>query len=154
MRPNKNFTFMTATSFYQCCIHLQTYTRPKNNLLTREDCASQIILQERKQKRYKCILLGCYPDCTTWQLTAEHRSRRRSLDAAVELEDERQLHLFDAQTAKLHPNHSSAEELKDEYVCSIPSTPQGVRQVCIFLFVFFIHPTLLNLFFPYFNCRL
>ena len=111
-------------------------------------------ITERKQKRYKCILLGCYPDCTTWQLTAEHRSRRRSLHAAVELEDEHQLHLFDAQTAKLRPNHSSAEELKDEYVCSIPSTPQGVRQVCIFLFVFFIHPTLLNLFFPYFNCRL
>lgn len=138
MRPNKNFTFMTATSFYQCCIHLQTYTRPKNNLLTREDCASQIILQERKQKRYKCILLGCYPDCTTWQLTAEHRSRRRSLHAAVELEDERQLHLFDARTAKLHPSHSSAGKLKNEYeyVCSIHAT-RSPASLHLSFFVFF-----------------
>jgi hypothetical protein len=70
----------------------------------------------------------------------------------VELEDEHQLHLFNAQTAKLHPNHSSAEELKNEYLCSIPSTPHGVRQVCIFLFVFFIHPNTWYLFLTFFFC--
>lgn len=93
-----------------------------------------------KTERYKHTLLGCYPDCTTWQLTAEQpyiadagpsaqRYSWRTTSAHPSL------HLFDAQTAQCDPSHSSAEKLNNGY-------ESGKSASFFFVFFFSFIPTL------------
>lgn len=106
-------------------------------------CFTNNIVTERKLGG---ILLGCYPDC---KILAAHCRRpwptpgpctqrdtaggRAPITASVPRTDGK------ARSKSL----SSADELKNEYVCSIQvSKPQGVRQVRVFPFFSPFIPTL------------
>lgn len=125
--------------------------QPSTNIHTAEEVSWQAqtirTYYRTKTERYKHTLLGCYPDCTTWQLTAEQpyiadagpsaqRYSWRTTSAHPSL------HLFDAQTAQCDPSHSSAEKLNNGYESGKSAS---------FFFVFFFHSSqhlvsLLNVF--------
>lgn len=118
--------------------------QPSTNIHTAEEVSWQAqtirTYYRTKTERYKHTLLGCYPDCTTWQLTAEQpyiadagpsaqRYSWRTTSAHPSL------HLFDAQTAQCDPSHSSAEKLNNGY-------ESGKSASFFFVFFFSFIPTL------------
>jgi hypothetical protein len=125
----------------------------ENNLLTRECCASQIILLQSASWEVinKGILLGCYPDCkilaahcrTPWPTQVLARSGRHSRRTSA--------HNCICSTHRRQSwskSLSSADELKNEYVCSIQTTrrPASSRRISFF----FIHPNPWYLFLTFF----
>lgn len=140
---------MTATSFYQYCVHLQTYTHDrKQSPDKRMLCFTNNIVTERKLGG---ILLGCYPDCkilaahcrTPWPTQVLARSGRHSRRTSA--------HNCICSTHRRQSwskSLSSADELKNEYVCSIQTTrrPASSRRISFF----FIHPNPWYLFLTFF----
>lgn len=133
----------------------------ENNLLTRECCASQIILLQSASWEVinKGILLGCYPDCkilaahcrTPWPTQVLARSGRHSRRTSA--------HNCICST---HRRQSSIQitlicRWTEEWICMLhPSHKASVKFASYFLFFHSSQPLvpLLNLFFSYFNCRL
>ena len=153
--PNKNKLYNHHGIFFSLqMLGQSTNIHDRRTIPSQQKIAlGKIILQEETWE-VQCILLGCHPECTTWQLTAEHHSRSRcgrhawSGGAGVRSPMTASDRCTEGQSA-IQTTHPQATEDARSVQRKWSGSSINFRHACIFLFLAFSSQNLVSLFIPF-----